>query len=114
MRLCLNTCTEEKNGILAAAAPPAAAPSAPAPAAPAASASVPKTDAAPQPPSDQHSRVFASPMARRLAELKNIRLGGKFSLVILARFKILSMNFLPKRNMCLQQICINSLTKLLI
>ncbi|XP_037292914.1 dihydrolipoyllysine-residue acetyltransferase component of pyruvate dehydrogenase complex, mitochondrial isoform X2 [Manduca sexta] len=68
----------------AAAPPPAAAPSAPAaapaapraaPAAPAAPAAAPATAAAPAP----SGRVYASPMARRLAELKSIRLGGQGS-----------------------------------
>ncbi|XP_034834508.1 dihydrolipoyllysine-residue acetyltransferase component of pyruvate dehydrogenase complex, mitochondrial isoform X2 [Maniola hyperantus] len=54
----------------AAPAPAAAAPAAPRPAAPA---------AAPAPAAEQHGRIYASPMARRLAELKNIRLGGQGS-----------------------------------
>ncbi|XP_045515264.1 dihydrolipoyllysine-residue acetyltransferase component of pyruvate dehydrogenase complex, mitochondrial isoform X5 [Pieris brassicae] len=62
----------------AAAAPSAASPpAAPAPAAAAVpAASAPQPAAASQPVPDQHSRIYASPMARRLAELKNIRLGG--------------------------------------
>nr|XP_026495635.1 dihydrolipoyllysine-residue acetyltransferase component of pyruvate dehydrogenase complex, mitochondrial isoform X1 [Vanessa tameamea] len=66
----------------AAAAPPpaAAAPAAPAPPAPAAPApAAPRPAAAPAPAADQHSRIYASPMARRLAELKNLRLGGQGS-----------------------------------
>ncbi|XP_026495638.1 dihydrolipoyllysine-residue acetyltransferase component of pyruvate dehydrogenase complex, mitochondrial isoform X4 [Vanessa tameamea] len=62
-----------------AAAPPpaAAAPAAPAPPAPAAPApAAPRPAAAPAPAADQHSRIYASPMARRLAELKNLRLGA--------------------------------------
>ncbi|CAH4035473.1 unnamed protein product [Pieris brassicae] len=64
-----------------AAAPSAASPpAAPAPAAAAVpAASAPQPAAASQPVSDQHSRIYASPMARRLAELKNIRLGGQGS-----------------------------------
>ncbi|XP_045537151.1 dihydrolipoyllysine-residue acetyltransferase component of pyruvate dehydrogenase complex, mitochondrial isoform X3 [Papilio machaon] len=53
----------------AAAAPPAPAAAPPRPAAPAAPAPAPAA-AAPE------GRVYASPMARRLAELRNIRLGG--------------------------------------
>ncbi|XP_050348064.1 dihydrolipoyllysine-residue acetyltransferase component of pyruvate dehydrogenase complex, mitochondrial isoform X2 [Nymphalis io] len=64
-----------------AAAPPpaAAAPAAPAPAAPAAAAPRPAAAPASAPAVDQHSRIYASPMARRLAELKNLRLGGQGS-----------------------------------
>ncbi|XP_045515248.1 dihydrolipoyllysine-residue acetyltransferase component of pyruvate dehydrogenase complex, mitochondrial isoform X3 [Pieris brassicae] len=64
-----------------AAAPSAASPpAAPAPAAAAVpAASAPQPAAASQPVPDQHSRIYASPMARRLAELKNIRLGGQGS-----------------------------------
>ncbi|XP_045515255.1 dihydrolipoyllysine-residue acetyltransferase component of pyruvate dehydrogenase complex, mitochondrial isoform X4 [Pieris brassicae] len=63
------------------AAPSAASPpAAPAPAAAAVpAASAPQPAAASQPVPDQHSRIYASPMARRLAELKNIRLGGQGS-----------------------------------
>ncbi|XP_047525316.1 dihydrolipoyllysine-residue acetyltransferase component of pyruvate dehydrogenase complex, mitochondrial isoform X2 [Pieris napi] len=60
-----------------AAASPAAAPAPAAAAVPAASA--PRPAAASQSVPDQHSRIYASPMARRLAELKNIRLGGQGS-----------------------------------
>ncbi|XP_046969304.1 dihydrolipoyllysine-residue acetyltransferase component of pyruvate dehydrogenase complex, mitochondrial isoform X3 [Vanessa cardui] len=63
----------------AAAAPPpaAAAPAAPAPPVAAAPApAAPRPAAAPAPAADQHSRIYASPMARRLAELKNLRLGA--------------------------------------
>ncbi|XP_045500498.1 dihydrolipoyllysine-residue acetyltransferase component of pyruvate dehydrogenase complex, mitochondrial isoform X3 [Colias croceus] len=62
----------------AAAAPALAAQAAPAPAAPAAPAAraAPAPAAPAAPAADQHSRIYASPMARRLAELKNIRLGG--------------------------------------
>ncbi|XP_045537149.1 dihydrolipoyllysine-residue acetyltransferase component of pyruvate dehydrogenase complex, mitochondrial isoform X1 [Papilio machaon] len=56
----------------AAAAPPAPAAAPPRPAAPAAPAPAPAA-AAPE------GRVYASPMARRLAELRNIRLGGQGS-----------------------------------
>ncbi|XP_022122368.2 dihydrolipoyllysine-residue acetyltransferase component of pyruvate dehydrogenase complex, mitochondrial isoform X3 [Pieris rapae] len=60
-----------------------AAPSSPAAPAPTAAAvpaaSAPQPAAASQPVPDQHSRIYASPMARRLAELKNIRLGGQGS-----------------------------------
>ncbi|XP_046969305.1 dihydrolipoyllysine-residue acetyltransferase component of pyruvate dehydrogenase complex, mitochondrial isoform X4 [Vanessa cardui] len=62
-----------------AAAPPpaAAAPAAPAPPVAAAPApAAPRPAAAPAPAADQHSRIYASPMARRLAELKNLRLGA--------------------------------------
>ncbi|XP_045775211.1 dihydrolipoyllysine-residue acetyltransferase component of pyruvate dehydrogenase complex, mitochondrial isoform X2 [Maniola jurtina] len=60
----------------AAPAAPAPAPAAPRPAAPAA-APAPAPAAAPA--VDQHGRIYASPMARRLAELKSIRLGGQGS-----------------------------------
>ncbi|XP_045775213.1 dihydrolipoyllysine-residue acetyltransferase component of pyruvate dehydrogenase complex, mitochondrial isoform X4 [Maniola jurtina] len=66
----------------AAAAPPAApAAPAPAPAAPrpAAPAAAPAPAPAAAPAVDQHGRIYASPMARRLAELKSIRLGGQGS-----------------------------------
>ncbi|CAG4952314.1 unnamed protein product [Colias eurytheme] len=65
----------------AAAAPAPAAQAAPAPAAPAAPAAraAPAPAAPAAPAADQHSRIYASPMARRLAELKNIRLGGQGS-----------------------------------
>ncbi|XP_045451186.1 dihydrolipoyllysine-residue acetyltransferase component of pyruvate dehydrogenase complex, mitochondrial [Melitaea cinxia] len=59
--------------------PPAAAPAAPAAIAPAAAAPAAPRAAASAPAADQHSRIYASPMARRLAELKNLRLGGQGS-----------------------------------
>ncbi|CAH2229968.1 jg14040 [Pararge aegeria aegeria] len=63
----------------AAAAPPPAAPAvaAPAPAAPKPAAPTPAAAAAPA--GQQHGRIYASPMARRLAEIKSIRLGGQGS-----------------------------------
>lgn len=54
-------------------APAAAASAAPAPAPAAPSPVAPAPPAAPA----AEGRVYASPMARRLAELRNIRLGGK-------------------------------------
>ncbi|XP_039756249.1 dihydrolipoyllysine-residue acetyltransferase component of pyruvate dehydrogenase complex, mitochondrial isoform X2 [Pararge aegeria] len=62
-----------------AAAPPPAAPAvaAPAPAAPKPAAPTPAAAAAPA--GQQHGRIYASPMARRLAEIKSIRLGGQGS-----------------------------------
>ncbi|CAH0725679.1 unnamed protein product, partial [Brenthis ino] len=63
-----------------AAAPAPAAPAAPAPAAPAAAPAPRAASAsAPAPAPAEHGRVYASPMARRLAELKQIRLGGQGS-----------------------------------
>ncbi|CAH0725678.1 unnamed protein product, partial [Brenthis ino] len=60
-----------------AAAPAPAAPAAPAPAAPAAAPAPRAASAsAPAPAPAEHGRVYASPMARRLAELKQIRLGA--------------------------------------
>ncbi|OWR51854.1 dihydrolipoyllysine-residue acetyltransferase component of pyruvate dehydrogenase complex, mitochondrial isoform X2 [Danaus plexippus] len=63
-------------------AKPAAAP-APAPAAPAAPspapAAAPAVAPAVAPAAAEHGRLYASPMARRLAELKNMRLGGQGS-----------------------------------
>ncbi|CAK1587058.1 unnamed protein product [Parnassius mnemosyne] len=62
-----------------AAAPPPAAPAA-APAAPAPSpAAAPAARAAPAAPTPDTGRTYASPMARRLAEIRNIRLGGQGS-----------------------------------
>nr|XP_022916852.1 dihydrolipoyllysine-residue acetyltransferase component of pyruvate dehydrogenase complex, mitochondrial isoform X1 [Onthophagus taurus] len=67
----------------AAIAPKAKAPSAPSAAAPAAAApppaAAPATAAPPQPisPADPTARVYASPMAKRLAEQRQIRLQGK-------------------------------------
>ncbi|XP_022122369.2 dihydrolipoyllysine-residue acetyltransferase component of pyruvate dehydrogenase complex, mitochondrial isoform X4 [Pieris rapae] len=67
-----------KDDSAATAAP--SSPAAPAPTAAAVpAASAPQPAAASQPVPDQHSRIYASPMARRLAELKNIRLGGQGS-----------------------------------
>ncbi|KAJ8712388.1 hypothetical protein PYW07_005230 [Mythimna separata] len=60
-----------------AAAAPAPPPPAAAPAAPASAPAAAPPAAAPAAPSD--SRVYASPMARRLAEIRNIRLGGEGS-----------------------------------
>ncbi|VVC94011.1 unnamed protein product [Leptidea sinapis] len=55
----------------------AAPASSPAPSSGAPAAPKPAPAPAPQQPAaDQHSRIYASPMARRLAEIKNIRLGG--------------------------------------
>ncbi|XP_075979986.1 dihydrolipoamide S-acetyltransferase muc isoform X2 [Anticarsia gemmatalis] len=63
----------------AAAPAPAAPAAAPAPAAPAAAAPAPAA-AAPAPAAPQPTgRVYASPFARRIAELRNIRLGGQGS-----------------------------------
>lgn len=59
----------------AAPAPVAAAPAAPVPS-PAPAAPRPSPAAAPAEPASS-GRVYASPMARRLAEIKNIRLGGQ-------------------------------------
>ncbi|KRT79313.1 hypothetical protein AMK59_8342 [Oryctes borbonicus] len=62
----------------AAAAPP---PAAPAPSAPAPPVAATPPPAAPSPPAAAptapHDRVYASPMAKRLAEQRNIRLQGK-------------------------------------
>ncbi|KAL0871293.1 hypothetical protein ABMA27_005043 [Loxostege sticticalis] len=58
---------------------PAPTPAATAPAAPAAPAARAAPAAAAAPAPDPSSRVYASPMAKRLAEIKNIRLGGKGS-----------------------------------
>ncbi|KOB75012.1 Acetyltransferase component of pyruvate dehydrogenase complex, partial [Operophtera brumata] len=62
--------------VAAAAAPAAAAPAAPAAAAPAPSAPAPSAPAAAAPAHDPGSRIYASPMARRLAELNSLRLAG--------------------------------------
>lgn len=62
----------------AAAPPPAAAPPAPAAAPPAPGAAPPPSPAAEQ-PSAPGGRVYASPMAKKLAEQRNIRLQGKGS-----------------------------------
>ncbi|CAG9564641.1 unnamed protein product [Danaus chrysippus] len=59
------------------AAAPAPAPPAAKPAAAAAAPAAPVAQAAPA--AAEHGRLYASPMARRLAELKNIRLGGQGS-----------------------------------
>ncbi|XP_023937139.1 dihydrolipoyllysine-residue acetyltransferase component of pyruvate dehydrogenase complex, mitochondrial isoform X3 [Bicyclus anynana] len=67
---------EKKEKPSAAAAP---APAAPAPAAAAPAAARPAVAAvatAPAAAAEQHGRIYASPMAKRLAELKNIRLGA--------------------------------------
>ncbi|GJQ73257.1 hypothetical protein Trydic_g13632 [Trypoxylus dichotomus] len=64
----------------AGAAPPAAAAAAPAPAPPAAAAPPPPPAAPPAaapPATAPHDRVYASPMAKRLAEQRNIRLQAK-------------------------------------
>ncbi|XP_057666622.1 dihydrolipoyllysine-residue acetyltransferase component of pyruvate dehydrogenase complex, mitochondrial isoform X1 [Diorhabda carinulata] len=58
----------------AAPAPPKAAP---APSAPAPSAPVPASSATPVPEVPSTGRVYVSPMAKRLAEQRNIRLAGK-------------------------------------
>ncbi|XP_037875056.1 dihydrolipoyllysine-residue acetyltransferase component of pyruvate dehydrogenase complex, mitochondrial isoform X4 [Bombyx mori] len=63
-----------KDDSAAAPAPVAAAPAAPVPS-PAPAAPRPSPAAAPAEPASS-GRVYASPMARRLAEIKNIRLGG--------------------------------------
>ncbi|CAH0563487.1 unnamed protein product [Brassicogethes aeneus] len=61
----------------AAPAKPAAAPSAPSPAAPAPVAPTPAAPAVSAPAPQDGGRVYASPMAKRLAEQRNIRLQGK-------------------------------------
>lgn len=66
---------KEDSAAAAAAAPTAPTPSAPTPSAPAPAAPAP----APAAPAPDQGRVYASPMAKRLAELKNIRLGGQGS-----------------------------------
>ncbi|KAJ0174584.1 hypothetical protein K1T71_009692 [Dendrolimus kikuchii] len=64
----------------AAAAPaPAPAAAAPTPAAPAPPRPAAAPAAAPAPAPAESGRVYASPMAKRLAEIKNIRLGGQGS-----------------------------------
>ncbi|XP_056644837.1 dihydrolipoyllysine-residue acetyltransferase component of pyruvate dehydrogenase complex, mitochondrial isoform X2 [Diorhabda sublineata] len=62
----------------AAPAPPKAAPapSAPAPSTPTPSAPVPASSATPVPEVPSTGRVYVSPMAKRLAEQRNIRLAG--------------------------------------
>lgn len=68
-----------------AAAPPVAAapppPAAPAPRPAPAAAPVPALAPAAAPAAAPTDRVYASPFARRIAELKNLRLGGKPSLL---------------------------------
>ncbi|CAG4956729.1 unnamed protein product [Parnassius apollo] len=60
----------------AAEAPPPAAPAAAPAARPPSPAAAPTAPAAPAPPTPDTGRTYASPMARRLAEIRNIRLGG--------------------------------------
>ncbi|CAG4956725.1 unnamed protein product [Parnassius apollo] len=63
----------------AAEAPPPAAPAAAPAARPPSPAAAPTAPAAPAPPTPDTGRTYASPMARRLAEIRNIRLGGQGS-----------------------------------
>ncbi|GBP40037.1 Dihydrolipoyllysine-residue acetyltransferase component of pyruvate dehydrogenase complex, mitochondrial [Eumeta japonica] len=66
-----------KDDSSAAAPAPSTAPSPDSSTPSSTSASVPAPSKSPVPPqADQHSRVYASPMARRLAEIKKIRLQG--------------------------------------